>query len=159
MEIPELKQEYNEWMNTVRLAHYKRMKANLETLSDYEKNMFSSIRQALFDNGYSEEVLNQEVSSYQSLSDDERIAQLKEKVDVLVKQIEDILDGTDEISSSDFPELYHRIQELIAYDSDKANELIQEAYESAGISHYMNCGDSLFGRPCTYYFSRKLSSK
>ncbi len=159
MEIPELKQEYNEWINTVRLAHYKRMKANLDALNAYEKNMFSSIRQALLDAGYSEEELSQEVSSYQSLSDDERILQLKEKVAALVKQIEEKLDTSEEVCSSDFPELYHRIQELIAYDSDKANELIQEAYESAGISHYMCCEDSLFGRPCTYYFSRKLSSK
>lgn len=157
MEIPELKQEYIEWINKVRLAHYKRMKANLEALSDYEKNMFPSIKQALIDAGYSEDILRQEALTYQSLSEDERALKLKEKVVALVKQIEDKLCTSEEICSSDFPELYHRIQELIAYDSDKANELIQEAYESAGISHYMSCGDSLFGRPCTYYFSRKLS--
>lgn len=154
MAIEELKQEYKEWITTVRLAHYKRL-SNTLVLESNEREMLLKLKQLLLEDGISEETINQEVSQYKELSDEERKKQLEEKVEVLVSQIITYLENFEEISSKDYPEVYHRIQELVALNHVLANELIKETFEREKISHYMICGDPLSGGPCTYYFSKK----
>lgn len=161
MEIVELKQEYKEWITIVRLAHYKRLRTNPLPLENNEKKMLEELKQLLLEDGITEETINEEVSKYKNLSEEERTKQIEEKAGVLVSQIVTYLENTEEINSKDYPELYHRIQELVALNPSVANSLIKETFESEKISHCISCGDSLYGKPepCTYYFSKKLTYK
>ena len=159
MEIKELKQKYKDWITIVRLAHYKRLCISPLPLENNERFMLERLKKMLLEDGITEETINQEVSQYKKLSEDERTKQIKEKVGVLVSQIVTYLENIEEINSTDYPELYHRIQELVALNPSVANDLINRAFESERINHCMSCGDSLYGRPCTYYFSKKLTYK
>lgn len=159
MEEEKLKQEYQEWINAVRLAHLKRLSLNEETLDNNELTILKQFRSALLNDGVSEEFIKDEVSKYKATSEEERLEELKTKVNNLVNRINALLASKEEISSIDYPELYHRIQEVIALEDKIANKLISDSFESEGINHCMSCGDSLFGRPCTYYFSKSLSYK
>lgn len=154
-----MKKEEQEWITTIRLSHYKWLCNNTSSLDDMEKSMLIKIKQLLLDDGITEETINQEVWKYSELNEEERKKQMKEKAEELVLQITSYLENVEEISSKDYPELYYRIQELLALDPHSANELIKEVFAQDGINHCMNCNNSLFGEPCTYYFSKKLSYK
>lgn len=154
-----LKEEYDEWVKTVRLAHYKRLSLDPESLESNERYMLGQLRNLLLEDGFSEEALASLVEEYKDMDEETRMKEVEEKVKILVGQICEYLDGVEEISSIDYPELYHRIQELVALNSTLANELLRSSYDEKGIHHCMCCGDSLFGRPCTYYFSKKLTYK
>lgn len=121
--------------------------------------MLIKIKELLLEDGITEDIINEEVLKYSELNDDERKKQMEEKVNLLVSQILTYLDKDEEINSKDYPELYYRIQELLALNPYSANEIIQEAFRQDNINHCMNCDSSLFGGPCTYYFSKKLSYK
>ena len=151
----ELSQE-QEWITKVRLAHYKRL-SNTSVLENSEQEMLAILKDLLLNDGITEEIINQEVCQYGELSEEERIKEMIEKAEALVSQIVTYLGDSEEISSKDYPELYHRIQELLALDSTRGSDLINEALEREKISHFISCGSSLYGGPCTYYFSKKIS--
>lgn len=150
--------ENKKWMIKVRLAHFKRLSSKLTTLENHEKEMLIKIKQLLLEDGVTEETINQEIFEYNKLNEEERKKQIDEKVEVLVSQIVTYLEDIEEINSKDYPELYHRIQEILALNTD-GNELISQAFERENISHCMNCSGAIYGGPCTYYFSKKLSYK
>ena len=154
MEANELKKEYDEWVRKIRLAHYKRLSTAL-SLDSEDKNMLVIFRQLLLDDGFTDDVLAQEVLQYKELSDEEKKKQIDDKAQELVDKIMSYLENNEEISSKVEPELYHRIQELLALDPKGANKLIDEFFEREEIYRCTVCGDSLFGGPCTYYFSKK----
>ncbi len=154
MEANELKKEYDEWVRKVRLAHYKRL-SNALSLESSEKSMLVTFRQLLLDDGFTDYELTQEVLQYKELSDEEKKKQMEDKAQELVSQIMTYLENAEEISSKVEPELYHRIQELVALDPKGATKLIDEFFEREKIYRCNVCGDSLFGGPCTYYFSKK----
>lgn len=159
MEIEELKQEYQEWIIKVRLVHYKRLTTSTLPLDNNEKVILERLNKMLLEDGITKEAIDKEVDDYKQLSEEEKTKQIEEKVDDLVNKITTYLENIEEINSKDYPELYHRIQELLALKPTLANELIQKAFETKKINHCMSCGDSLYGKPCTYYFSKKLSYK
>lgn len=149
-------QEQNEWITKVRLAIYKGLSIK-PVLDNNEKEMQRILKQLLSQDGWSEETLDREISLYRALSDEERLKLLEEKAEALASQIGTYLENNEEISSKDYPELYHRIQELLVLDPSRANEVIKKTLERKKISHSESCGASLFGIPCTYYFSKKIS--
>lgn len=155
MEIEELTKEYSEWIRVVRLAHLKRLSSSTLPLENNEKEMLRRIKQLLLEDGFTEDDINQEVRQYMELNEEKRKKQLEDKVRELVSQIVSYLGDIEEINSKEYPELYHRIQELVALNPTVANELINEFFEREKISHIMSCGDSIYGGPCTYYFSKK----
>lgn len=153
------KDKYQEWLNKVRLAHLKRLSLNEETLDNNNLALLKQFKDSLLNNGLEEETINKEVSLYKEKTEEERIQEIKTKINTLVNKLNSLLAEKEEISSIDYPELYHRIQEVIALESEAANKLINDSFNTEGINHCMSCGDSLFGRPCTYYFSKTLSYK
>lgn len=157
MNDEEMKQTNQDWIKVVRIAHLKRLSLTEETLNNNDKVNLARIKQLLLENGSTEETINQEIFSYKNLSEEERTQQLVEKTEELTSLITEYLEIFEEISSKDYPELYHRIQELVALNPDAANDLIKATFTREHINHCMSCGDSIYGRPCTYYFSKKLS--
>ena len=120
-----------------------------------DKNMLVRFRQLLLDDGFTDDALTQEVLQYKELSDEEKKKQMDDKAQELVDEIMSYLENNEEISSTEQPELYHRIQELLAINPDGANELIKEVFEREKIYHLTICGNSIYGNPCTYYFSKQ----
>lgn len=159
MQIDESKQENKKWINKVRLAQYKYL--SIYASNEEEQNILKLLKQRLLEDGITEEIINQEVLDYKNLSDEELNKQIKEKVEDLVYRIVNLLakEGKDEVDSNEYPELYHRIQELMALNPKIANQLINEAFEKENISNGMNCGNALCGGGCSYYFSKKLTYK
>lgn len=155
MEVEELKREYTEWIKKVRLAHVKRLSTSNKPLENNEKEILIKIKQLLLESGLTEGDIDQEILQYKELTDEDKKQLLEDKVQNLVSQIISYLDDASEVSSKDYPELYHRIQELVALNPDVANELINDFFEREKISHFTSCGDSIYGGPCTYYFSKK----
>lgn len=159
MDIEKVKHEHKEWITRIRLARYKSLSISTQMTEYEEKVMFKQIKQMLLEDGITEETINQEALNYSNLSEDERKKQIVEKVEVLVSQIAILLKTNDEIDSKDYPELYYRIEEIIALNPDLGNQLIKEAFERESINNAKNCSDSLYGGGCSYYFSKTLSYK
>lgn len=151
--------ELEQWIITIRLAHYKWLTTNIQSLKNNEKEMLLKLKQMLIEDGIAEQTIDQEILKYKKLSEEERKQEMIKKVQILVSLIINYLENSEEINSIDYPELYFRIQELLALNSDIANELIKESFNSENINYCMNCSNSLYGKPCTYYFSKKLSYK
>lgn len=146
--------EIREWEKKVFIAIYKGL--NIRTISDYEKNMLVELRKRLQERGITDEEMKKIVLEYQNLSEEERRQEIKEKVEDLVSQINTYLDGKVEISSDEYPELYHRIQELISLNEEVGNELINEAFAREKINKGFNCGGRIYGGECAYLFSKTL---
>lgn len=157
MNDEEMKQRDQEWIKVVRIAHLKRLSLTEETLNSNDKIILKRLKSLLLENGTTEETINQEILAYRDLSEEGRNRELIEKAEELTSLITEYLEIFEEISSKDYPELYHRIQELVALNPDIANTLIKDTFTREHINHCMSCGDSLYGRTCTYYFSKKLS--
>lgn len=154
MEANGFKQKQDEWIRKVRLAHYKRL-SNALSLDTDEKNRLIMLRQLLLSDGFTEEAITQEALQYGMLNDEEKQKQVDEKIEELVSQITAYLENIEEISSKEKPELYHRIQEILALNPDGGSDLIGEVFEKEKIYRCTVCGDSLYGGGCTYYFSKK----
>lgn len=149
--------DYKEWIIKVRLAHFKRL--SISKLDNNQKELLLRLKELLLEDGINEEELRNQTLVYGQLNDEEKIKILEDKVLELVMKLLPILETNDEVSSKDYPEFYHAIQELIAYSPDEANKLIKEIFAKEHINHCMSCGSSLYGNPCTYYFSKKLTYK
>lgn len=147
-------EEIKEWEKKVFIAIYKGL--NIRPISNYEKNMLVDLRKRLLDCGITEEEMEKIVSEYKKLSEEERRQEIEEKVEALVLQINTFLEGKEEISSDEYPELYHRIQELIALNEEVGNELINKAFARENINKGLNCGGRIYGRECAYLFSKTL---
>ena len=157
MEAEKNTQNNKEWITKVRLAQYKRLSMDPE---EYDAKIWlDKFKQTLLEDGYTEEQLNKEVLEYSALSEEQRIKQMEEKAEALVAQVMMHLENKEEISSAEYPELYHRIQEILALNPNIANQIIQDAFAAQKINEGMSCGDALTGGTCSYYFSKTLIYK
>ena len=62
------------------------------------------------------------------------------------------------INTNIFPEIYFKIQEIIAMDSELASNLLEEAERQAHIEHVTFMNSDREGNDCenyTYYFPKK----
>ena len=148
--------EDKEWITKVLLTSYKSL--SVGTTLDYsDKIMLDKLRQMLLEDGFTNETLEQVVLEYAQLSEEERLKEIEEKVEALISQIVPLLEGKEEISSKEYPELYYCIQELVAINPEVANQLIKEAYAKENIRYGTDCSGSLYGEECSYCFSKTLT--
>lgn len=152
-------EEEKEWLKRIRLAKYKSL--SLKEDNDSQKLM-KWFEELLLEEGFTKEELQLELERFkrEELPDKDEI--LKNKVGEIMYDIVATLEEKKPekgyISTSDYPEYYYRIQEVVAMDTELGPELLMEAERRANIEHSDYHNEDLQGNDIgnhTYYFSKK----
>lgn len=150
------KAEKTEWLKKIRLTKYASLKLKSQkTKNDME--LMTAIEQTLLDMGIGYDEINNYCDWLSQDNLEERIAlKCNEIFDDIVIKIESSKEKT--INTHTFPEIYFKIQEIIAMDSELASTLLEEAERQAHIEHVTFMNSDREGNDCgnyTYYFSKK----
>lgn len=152
-------EESKEWFKRIRLAKYKSLslKGDKDSLE-----LMKRMEEVLLEDGFTKEELKLELENYVTNELPNKDDILKNKVDEImydiVATLEEKKPENGYISTSDYPEYYYRIQEVVAMDTELGSELLQEAEKRANIEHSDYHNTDLQGNNIgnyTYYFSKK----
>lgn len=148
-----------EWLKRLRLAKYKSL--SLKEDNDSQKLM-REIEELLLEEGFTKEELQLELERYKREELPNKDEILKTKVEEIMYDITTTLEEKKPekgyISTSDYPEYYYRIQEVVMMDTELGGELLMEAERRADLEHTSYHNVDFQGNDIgnyTYYFNKK----
>lgn len=152
-------EEAKEWLKRIRLAKYKSL--SLKEDNDSQKLM-KEFEELLLEEGLTKEELQLELERYKREELPNKDGILKNKVEEImydiVATLEEKKPENGYISTSDYPEYYYRIQEVVMMDAELGGNLLMEAERRADLEHTSYHNEDLQGNDIgnyTYYFNKK----
>ncbi len=121
--------EKKDWEKIIKLAKFKSLSLDCRTNAEFKFKL--ELEKYLLENGYTYEMLEQEVANYSKL-DIESIVILKSEE--LFEEIKALIEKNNMISTKDYIDIYYKIEEIISMDRFAA-DILTKVENKYNISH------------------------